>query len=327
MISNGMKKIVLSGYQPTGKVHIGNYLGSLKNFVELQKKHTCFFFIADYHSITENYEPKEKQAQIIDTTKTFLAAGLDPKKCTIYIQSHIPEIFELTWIFNSLTPISQLERMTQYKDKSSQQKENINAGLFDYPVLQVADILVVKADFVPVGKDQIQHIELTRSIARFFNNRFGEYFKEPEALLTKTPRVMSLHDPAKKMSKMLGEKSYIALTDEPEIIHKKISAAVTATSGGGESQGVKNLFFLLKEFSKPEIYQKFEKKEKEGIIKYSELKEQLAKDIAECFKEFRNKFNSLKDKEVIKILEQGAKKVRPIAQKTLKEVKEKMGLL
>lgn len=322
-----MKKIVLSGFQPSGQVHLGNYLGSLKNFVALQENYDCFFFIADYHSISENYEPKEKQPQILDTVRAYLAAGLTPAKCTLYVQSHIPEVFELAWIFNCLTPISYLERMTQYKDKAKQQRENINAGLFDYPVLQAADILLYRANAVPVGEDQVQHVELTRQIARFFNGRFGHYFDEPEALLTKTPRVMSLNDPSKKMSKSLGEKSYIALTDEPEIIKEKIMSAVTATSGGGQSAGVRNLFLLLKEFSNPKIYLKFEKEEKERKIKYSELKEQLSKDIANYFADFRKKCKTIKDDEVKQVLEKGAAKARPIAQKTLREVKEKMGLI
>ncbi|MDZ7798727.1 MAG: tryptophan--tRNA ligase [Patescibacteria group bacterium] len=322
-----MNKIVLSGYQPTGKVHIGNYLGSLKNFVQLQHKYQCFFFIADYHSITENYKIEEKQKQIINTAKSFLAAGLDPKKCTIYVQSHIPEVFELTWIFNCLTSFSELKRMTQFKDKSSRQPENINIGLFDYPVLQAADILLYKTNLVPVGEDQVQHLELTRKIARNFNQRFGQYFEEPNELLTKTARVMSLNKPQEKMSKSLGEKSYIALTDSPEIVKKKISSAITATSGGEKSPGVKNLFTLLNEFSEKNIYKEFKKEEKQGTIKYSKLKEKLSKNIADYFEDFRNKFNSLKDKEVLKILDQGAKKARPLAQKTLKEVKEKMGLI
>jgi len=322
-----MKKIVLSGFQPSGQIHLGNYLGSLKNFVALQENYACFFFIADYHSISENYEPKEKQRQIIDTVRAFLAAGLEPEKSTLYVQSHIPEVFELAWIFNCLTPISYLERMTQYKDKARQQRENVNAGLFDYPVLQAADILLYRANAVPVGEDQVQHIELTRQITRFFNGRFGHYFDEPEALLTKTSRVMSLNDPSKKMSKSLGEKSYIALTDEPKIIKQKIMSAVTATTGGGRSAGVRNLFLLLKQFSDPKIFMRFETEEKEGKIKYAELKQQLAKDIAEYFADFRKKYKTIKDDEVKQVLEKGAARARPIAKKTLHEVKQKMGLI
>lgn len=319
-------RTVLSGFQPTGKVHIGNYLGSLKNFVSLQEKYNCLFFIADYHSLSENYEPKEKQAQIMETVRSFLAAGLNPNKCTIFRQSDVPEVFELTWLFNCLTPIAYLERMTQYKDKAKIQKENINTGLFDYPVLQAADILLYRATTVPVGEDQVQHVELTRQIARFFNGRFGHYFDEPEALLTKASRVMSLNEPTKKMSKSLGEKSYIALTDEPDVIKQKVMSAVTATTGGGQSAGVRNLFLLLKEFSDPVVYLKFETQEKEKKIKYSELKEQLAEDLANFFADFRKKYKDIKDDEIKKIMAKGSAKVRPIAQKTLTEVKEKMGL-
>ena len=319
------KEIILSGIQPTGKLHIGNYLGALKNFVELQKNNDCYFFIADYHSITENYDPKIKQQQVIELAKDFLAAGLNPKKSIIFVQSHVPEHLELAWIFNCLTPISYLERMTQFKDKASRQKENINAGLFDYPVLQAADILIYKTTSVPVGQDQDQHLELTREIARLFNNRFGQTFVLPKTIHTPAPKIMSLLAPDKKMSKSLGDSHCLYLDDEPEAIRAKLTKAVTDT-GDGKSLGAKSLLDLLKIFSQPKIYQKFMAESRKGELKYSELKEQLANDIIDYFADFRAKKKKITDAEIKKVLAQGAKKAKKIAAKTLAEVKTKIGL-
>lgn len=319
------KETILSGIQPTGKLHIGNYLGALKNFVELQNKYECYFFIADYHSITESYDPKIKQQQIIDLAKDFLAAGLDPKKCTIFVQSHLSEHTELSWILSTVTPISYLERMTQYKDKASRQQQNINTGLFTYPILQAADILIYKADAVPVGKDQDQHVELTRQIAKFFNNKFGKTFTEPKTLHTDVPKVMSLLEPNKKMSKSLGDNHCIYLDDEPAVIKKKISKAVTDT-GDGSGQGAQNLLELIKLFSDNKIYNKFQQNSQSGNLKYSELKAQLAEDVANYFADFRNKKSKLKDSEVKKIFEKGSKDAQKIAEKTMEEVRRKIGI-
>lgn len=319
------REIILSGIQPTGRLHIGNYLGSLKNFIELQSKHDCFFMIADYHSITENYDPKLKPEQIRDLAANFLAAGLDPKKCVIFVQSAVPEHTELAWIFDCVTPIAYLERMTQYKDKALRQKENINTGLFTYPVLQAADILIYHATAVPVGIDQDQHVELTRQIARFFNNRFGQTFAEPKTLHTETPKVMSLLEPDKKMSKSLGDSHCIYLDDEPEIISKKISRAVTDT-GGGKSSGAKNLLDLLQNFSEPKIYQKFVAASKTGNLKYSELKKQLADDISSHFADFRIAKKKIKPGDIDKILTAGAKQAQKVAIKTMTEIRVKIGL-
>ncbi len=319
------KEIILSGIQPTGKLHIGNYLGSLRNFVELQLHHECYFFIADYHSLTENYDPTNKRAQILELAKDFLAAGLDPKKCTIFVQSEIIEHTELAWIFNTITPIAYLERMTQYKDKATRQKQNINIGLFDYPVLQAADILMYKATAVPVGVDQDQHVELTRQIARFFNNKFGATFPEPKTLHTQTPKVMSLLEPDKKMSKSLGDSHCIYLDDEPEIIKKKISKAVTDT-GDGTSQGAQNLLDLVKIFSDQKIYQKFISESGAGRLKYSKLKDQLATDVISYFVDFRTNKKKTTDHQVKNILKNGAKQAKQIAEQTMKEVRQKIGI-
>lgn len=319
-----MSKIIVSGIQPTGKLHIGNYLGSLKNFLELQKKFDCYFFIADYHSLTENFDPKEKKEQILELGAEFLSAGINPKKCKLFSQSSIPEVTELAWIFNCITPLTHLERMTQYKDKAGRQEKNINVGLLDYPILQAADILIYgpgKDVIVPVGEDQVQHIELTRNVARFFNKRFGKTFKEPEPMLTKTPRIMSLLEPEKKMSKSLGKKHCIFLADKPEVIESKIRKAVSTP------EGIKNLFILLENFGTPKDVNKFKNEHKKGTMKNSELKDVLAKRIADTFKTFRNKKSKLKNKDIEKILKTGAKPAKKLAENTMKEVRKKVGLV
>lgn len=331
------KKRVFSAIQPSGELHIGNYLGALKNFVELQNKpalpaggYDCFFFIADYHSITENYDPKEKPKQIFNLALDFLAAGLDPNKCTIAVQSQVCEHTELAWIFNTITPMGLLERMTQYKDKALQQKQNVNVGLFDYPVLQAADILMYKADFVPVGQDQVQHLELSRNIAHTFNNKFGKTFLEPKPILTKTPKIMSLTDPMKKMSKSHGSKTYIGINDEPKVIMEKVKKATTDMGTTGEmTSASKNLFQLMEILGKKEHYDEFLAQHKTGTIKYSRFKEVLGKDISDYFAPFREKRKELeaKPEEVKKVLTEGAERARKIARKTMKEVKEKIGLV
>ena len=319
------KDIILSGIQPTGKLHIGNYLGALKNFVDLQNQHECYFFIADYHSITENYDPKIKQQQILELATDYLAAGLNPKKCTIFVQSHIPEHLELAWIFNCLTPIAYLERMTQYKDKAARQKENINMGLFDYPVLQAADILIYHATAVPVGQDQDQHVELTRQIARFFNNRFGQTFAEPKTLHTPAPKIMSLLAPEKKMAKSLGDNHCIYLNDGPEVIKQKIAKAVT-DMGDGKGLGAQNLLDLVEIFGPNDVYRRFLNDSQQGSLKYSELKQELAANIADYFADFRAKKLKITEKEVKKVLEQGAKKAQKVALATMAEVRTKIGI-
>jgi len=321
------KQTIFSAIQPSGELHIGNYLGALKNFVELQNKYNCFFFIADYHSIMENYDPKEKSSQIFNLALDFLAAGLDPKKCVIAVQSQVSEHTELAWIFNTITPISELQRMTQFKDKSQNQEKNINMGLLDYPVLQAADILMYKANAVPVGQDQFQHIELTRKIARFFNNKFGETFPEPKDLITKTPKIMSLTNPTKKMSKSHGAKSYLGINDEPEVINKKMRKAISTTEYN------KNIYdfyaSLLENFGTEKNKDYFAKQFKNQNIKFSELKDALAEDISNYFAPFREKRKELESKPdyVKKVLSDGAERARKIARETMKEVKEKVGLV
>ncbi|MBU1178305.1 tryptophan--tRNA ligase [Patescibacteria group bacterium] len=321
---------IFSGIQPTGQLHLGNYLGAIKNWVELQDTYDCIYCIVDYHAMTIPYQPDQMQKNILEAAADLIAAGIDPQKSILFIQSHVPEHTELAWMLNTVTPLSELKRMTQFKDKSKQFPENVNMGLFDYPVLQAADILLYSTDKVPVGEDQIQHLELTRLIARKFNQKFGETFVEPEVLLTKTPRVMSLKDPSKKMSKSLGPAHYIALTDKPEIIQDKIKKAVTDTGENSAevSPGVQNLFTLLEIFGRAEVYKKFTAEHQAGKIKYAELKEELGQAISDYFADFREqKQKLLANPEGLRdLLAQGTKKAREIAVKNIKDIKNKVGL-
>ena len=320
------KEIILSGIRPTGKLHIGNYLGALKNFVELQNKYECYFFIADLHSLNETFDPKIKQEQIFDLARDFLAAGLDPKKCTIFVQSHIPEHSELAIILSNIIPVSFLFRMTQYKEKAEERaNENVNAGLLYYPVLMAADILAYKPTKIPVGQDQTQHVELAQEVARFFNNKFGQTFPEPKPFYTESPKVMSLLNPEKKMAKSLGDNRCLYLDDSPEVIAQKLARAVT-DSGDAKTAGGQNLLGLVKIFSTKDSYTQFLNQAQKGQLKYSELKTQLAKDIADYFKDFRQAKAKISGQKVQKVLKSGAKKAKKIAAKTMAEVRAKVGL-
>lgn len=321
-----MKDTILSGIRPTGKLHIGNYLGALKNFVELQKTHECYFFIADLHSLNEQFDPKIKRQQTVNLAKDFLATGLDPKKCTIFTQSAMPEHSELAIILANVIPVSFLFRMTQYKDKSTDRpQENVNAGLLFYPILMAADILLYRPTQIPVGQDQTQHVELARDAAKFFNAKFGPTFLEPQPLYTKIPKIMSLLEPTKKMAKSLGDNHCIYLEDEPDVIEKKISKAVTDT-GDGKGLGAKNLLALIEIFSDKKIFNQFKADQKTGNLKYSDLKTKLSQDIADYFKDFRGRKKEITDAQVEKILAAGAKQAKKIAAKTMEEVRQKIGI-
>jgi len=326
-----MKPVLVSGIQPSGRLHVGNYLGALKNFVDLQNSgdYQCYFFIADLHSITEAFDPKEKEQQILDLTADFLSAGLDPKKSVIFQQSQIPAHSELTWILNTITPMGELERMTQFKDKAERQAANVNAGLFGYPILMAADILLYSPKFVPVGDDQLQHLELTRSLARKFNNKFGQTFFEPKDLLTKTPRVMSLKNPEKKMSKSQPE-SCLFIDDSPEEIKEKIARATTdsgseITYDQKNKPGLSNLLELYAAFThmNPDTVAK-----EFGGKKYSEFKASLSILIGSYFLEFRENKKKLiaKPGSLKKVLAAGSKKANAVAEKKIAEVKEKIGI-
>jgi tryptophanyl-tRNA synthetase len=326
-----MKKRVFSGIQPTGAVHIGNYLGPIRTWAELQHQHECFFCIVDYHAITTPYDPHEMQQNIFDAAVVNMAAGLDPNLATIFVQSHVPEHTELAWLLNSIAPMGLLSRMTQFKEKSRQFPEAINVGLFDYPVLQAADILLYKAALVPVGEDQAQHLELSRELARKFNNTFGWTFPEPETLLTRAARIMALSDPTRKMSKSIPG-SYIGVTDAPERIREHVMGAVTdagPTPGAPMSPGTANLFTIMREVSPPETYERFTNQYKGGTIRYSEMKEALAEDLVSALAPVRAASQELaaKPEFVREVLREGARRARLVARRTMVEVKLKMGLL
>lgn len=325
-----MNKRVFSGIQPTGLVHIGNYLGAIKTWVELQHDYESLFCIVDYHAITVPYGPGTLPANVFDAAVMNIAAGLDPKVAIIFVQSHVPEHTELAWILNTITPMGRLSHMTQFRDKSRQAGVEVNAGLFNYPILQAADILLYKAEIVPVGEDQVQHIELTRDIARKFNGLFGEMFPIPKPHLSQAPRVMSLADPTKKMSKSIPG-SYIALSDPPNRIREQVMHAVTDSGpqpGAPMSPGTANLFTLLDQFSSPETVKRFKSDYEAGTLRYLDLKRTLADDITVALDPIRRKREELlSNPEIIHaILSDGAQEARAIAKATMAEVKQKMGL-
>ncbi len=337
--------IVVSGIQPSGPLHIGNYLGALRYWLELQKnpKNECYFFIADLHALTQGKSAKELRENTLALVAELLALGIDPKKSSFFVQSQVPAHAELGWILNCVTPIGELERMTQYKDKAARQKSNVNVGLLTYPVLQAADILIYHGNAVPVGEDQVQHLELTRTIARWFNQRYGATFPEPKPFLTPTPRVMSLTSPLQKMSKSLGEKNVIGLADEPALLKAKIAKAVTESTGvipvryekgawslkpeAEKNEGIAgafNLLKLLEVFGTPAQNKHFAS----GSISYRALKETLADAVAEHFADFRAKRAALlKNKTSLEAkLAASAKHANVVANKTLETVRKKVGI-
>ncbi len=323
---------LVSGIQPSGRLHIGNWLGALKNFVTLQNsgEYACLFFIADLHSLTEDFDPAQKKGQVLDILASFIAAGIDPKKSLIFIQSNVPAHSELAWILNTIAPFGELSRMIQFKDKSGKQEENINLGLFAYPVLQAADIILYDAARVPVGADQIQHLEFARMLARKFNAKFGEIFVEPQALLTPTARVMSLINPLCKMSKS-EPAGCLFIDDEPEAIMEKIMAAVTDSGSGitydvENKAGISNLLAILAGVTDKSI----EYLEKEYVdSRYSTFKKIVAKAVAKRFAPYRKKKAKLlaSPEKLVKLAERGAKAANIIANAKMKEVRAKIGLL
>jgi tryptophanyl-tRNA synthetase len=323
---------VFSGIRPTGELHIGNYLGTIKQWTELQKVHDCVFCIVDLHAITTPYRPEDLQKNILELTIAYLAAGIDPEKCILFIQSQVKEHAELAWLLGTITPLGELKRMTQFKEKSKKHPKYVNAGLLNYPLLMAADILLYKTDLVPVGIDQEQHVELTREIARKFNKTFGEVFKIPEVLLPKVgQKIMSLQNPKKKMSKTDDPSGYLGLFDEPEEIKKKIMSAVTDLGriikyDPIKKPGISNLLTIYSLFSGKRI------KELEKNFKgadYEEFKKVLSQLLIETLEPLRKKRKELLQREVYvrEILEQGRKRAQVIAQSTLQEVKKKMGLI
>ena len=323
---------ILSGIQPSGTLHVGNYLGAIKQWIELQQEHECLFLIVDLHAITEPYEPKEMRQRIKNIALDYLALGLDAKRCTLFVQSQVPEHAELMWLLTTMTPIGDLERMTQYKDKAQQFKsQGVNAGLLLYPVLMAADILLYKAEGVPVGEDQVQHLELTRMLAKRFNGRFGKVFPEPKPLLAKQgARVMSLKDPNKKMSKSHGDDSYIALSDSPDIIRKKIKRAVTDSGtevvfDEKKKPALANLLSIFSAFSGKPIKELEHEYKARG---YETFKKNLGEVLAQKLGLFQQRRARLEanPEYIDAVLETGRNAARKIAQETLNEAKIKMGL-
>jgi tryptophanyl-tRNA synthetase len=321
---------VFSGIQPTGAIHIGNYLGAIKQFLKLQEEAECIFSIVDLHAITIPYQPQKLQKNILEAAICYLAAGIDPEKSILFVQSSVKEHTELAWLLGTLCPVGDLLRMTQYKEKSKEFKGRVGAGILNYPVLMAADILLYKTDLVPVGKDQKQHIELARIIARRFNKRFGKTFIEPEIKLPKLgAKIMALNNPRKKMSKSIPE-GCLYLFDEPEEIKKKIMSAVTDPGkiikyDPIQKPGLSNLLTIYSLFSGKTI-KELEKKFKG--VGYEKFKKSLAELLINSLEIFRRKRKELLAREVYvkEILEQGRKKAQIISQSTMAEVRQKMGL-
>ncbi len=331
------KKRVFSGIQPTGEVHIGNYFGAIRNWVGIQDKYNCVYCVVDLHAMTMPYDPKTLSQNTVQMFIDLLACGIDPAKSILFIQSMVPQHTEMTWILSCVTSYGELSRMTQFKDKSDQVQNGqkggfISAGLFTYPVLQAADILIYKADLVPVGKDQEQHLELSRNVAVRFNNQFGTYFPEPEPLYTEVPKLMSLVDPDKKMSKSLGDKHYIGVFEDEDSIRKKVKSAVTDTgmqTGTLMSPGVENLFTIIKACGADEVHAVLKEKFDNGILQYRELKEHVAGVLVEIlrpFRERRRELNADRGRMEQMVREMSAV-AREFAEKTLTDVKKLTGLI
>lgn len=324
-------KRVLSGIQPSGQLTLGNYIGALKNFVEMQHSHECYYMVVDLHAITVPQEPAALREQTEAVSALYIASGLDPAKATIFLQSHVHQHAELGWMLTTLTYMGELERMTQFKDKSAG-KESVGAGLFTYPSLMAADILLYNADLVPVGDDQKQHLELTRDLAHRFNQRFGDTFTIPEPYIPKVgARIMSLDDASKKMSKSNpNQGSFIAMLDEPAVIRKKISRAVT--DSGREVKydpqnkpEVSNLISIYANCSGKSVAEIEALYDGQG---YGPFKKDLAEQVVAVLEPIQQRYHEIrKSGELYDILRQGAERAAEQAEKTVKTVKEKMGFL
>ncbi len=328
------KKRVLSCIQPSGQLTLGNYLGALKNFVAMEKsgEYDCIYAVADLHAITVRQEPAKLRSQILSTYALLLALGLDPEKSTIFIQSHVPHHAQLSWLLSCYTQFGEMSRMTQFKDKSLKHADNVNVGLFSYPVLMAADILLYQPDFVPVGQDQKQHIEITRDIACRFNGIYGDVFKVPEPYIAKVgARVMSLQDPTKKMSKSDENlNSYIAILDKPEDIIRKINRAVTDSEArvavGENKLGINNLIGIYSTITgktAEEIEAEFEGKG------YGEFKKAVGEAVVEELRPIRENYERLiKDKkELERLYKEGAEKAAKLANRTLFKAMKKVGYI
>jgi len=324
-------KTIFSGIQPSGQMHIGHYLGAIAQWVELQQDYDCIFSVVDYHAITVKQDPAELRRRIMEATKIYLAAGIDPKKSIIFQQSTVPAHTELAWVFNCYGAyMADLKKMTQFKDKAGQDQEAVSVGLFDYPVLMAADILLYDTDIVPVGEDQKQHVELARDIARRFNNQFGETFKLPQVVVRKEgARIMSLLDPAKKMSKSdENQNNCIALLDDIETAKKKIMRAVT--DSGAEiiynpqvKPAISNLLTIYALLGNRQVSRLVKDYTGKG---YGDFKKDLADVVGKFLTDFQTKYNKISDKDVVKVLENGRKKVSALAEAKMEKVRKLIGV-
>lgn len=326
------KKVIFSGIQPSGELTLGNYLGAIKNWVSLQDEFDCYFCVVDLHAITVRQEPKDLRKRTLEVLAIYIASGIVPEKNTLFIQSHVPAHSECAWLLTCNTYMGELSRMTQYKDKSQRYGDSICAGLFTYPVLMAADILLYNTDLVPVGQDQKQHLELSRDIANRFNNTYSPTFKVPDPYIPKVgAKVMSLQDPTKKMSKSDDNaNSYILIMDPPEVIRKKVSRAVTDSIGVinycAEQPGVKNLIDIICAIkgSKPSELVEFYKGKG-----YADLKKDAAEAIIEELAPVQAKVNELlsNKKYLEEIYKSGADKANYVANKVLRKMQKKIGLI
>ena len=324
------RKRILSGIQPSGTIHIGNYFGAIENWVRLMEEYDCFFTIVDYHAITVSYDPATMQKRIWEAALDNIAAGLDPSRCTIFIQSHVPEHTELCWLLNCVTPLGELNRMTQFKEKSERERENVTAGLLNYPILQAADILIYKADAVPVGEDQAQHLEFTREVARRFNGRFGGFFPEPATLIGRGARVMGI-DGASKMSKSL--ENHIGVVEDPDAIWEKLRPAKTDEARKRRSDPGSpdrcNIFSYHGLVTPEGQIQEIVKGCTEAGIGCIDCKKILFANLRKVLDPIRERRLELERKPefVREALREGARKARTIAQETVAGAKKLMGLV
>ncbi|WP_187855731.1 tryptophan--tRNA ligase [Helicobacter pylori] len=324
------KKRVFSGIQPTGQIHLGNYLGAIKHWVEMQDEYENLFCVVNSHAITLPIDPKFLKSQTYELVKLLLACGISPKQSGLFIQSEVDEHPALAWLLNCQVSMGEMQRMTQFKDKSLKNPKSVNVGLFNYPILMASDILLYQSDLVPVGEDQKQHLELTRNIAEKFNRDFGNCFKVPEPLIAKVgARVMGLDDPKVKMSKShQGANHAIFLLDEPDIIVRKIKKAATDSMGviafDEKREGVFNLlniYMLLSNESPENIEERFKNKG------YGDFKKELTEVVIQSLKPIQERYKEISDDEVKAVLNCGAEKARPLAKATYQKAKELMGLV
>ncbi len=329
------KKVIFSAVQPSGNITLGNYLGAIKNWVDLQKDYHCCYSIVDEHSITVRQDPVLLRKRALDLLKLYIACGINPEENILFIQSHVPAHAQLAWVLNCYTYMGELSRMTQFKDKSRAHADNINAGLFTYPVLMAADILLYQADLVPVGKDQMQHIEITRDIAERFNTLYGNVFKTPEGFMPKAgAKIMSLAEPTKKMSKSdENPKAYISMLDDFNVIAKKIKSAVTDSEGvieyrdGDETKaGVNNLLTIMSAVTGRTIDSIAADYSGKG---YGDFKADVAEAVVEHIKPIRAEYDRLSEDKayLVDVYTKGAERANRIADRTLKKVYKKIGFI